>query len=184
MTLSEQVSGCIAGLCFLALALPVAAETPLSVSSRVVSLDRGLICNPPAAQRRAAPDTIAGWVHMPDEPVRIIRQGSTAPALLGMGFGVEFTLAGDEMIDLRYTVAHPPMAPTGQTEQAWNGQALGGVREAIFFQFDVDEELLPGRWTFSATANGEEIFRAGFDVVTPESAPHLTDLCRGGGFLS
>ncbi|MGY6535205.1 MAG: DUF3859 domain-containing protein [Pararhodobacter sp.] len=173
-------------LAFLALAaaLPAAAEAPLQLSPDVQMLERGLICNPPSAGRRTAPDTVAGWIHVPDEPVRIIRQGSVAPALLGTGFGVEFTLTGEGVIDLRYSVSHPPMAPDGQTTQAWNGRAVAGMREAIFFQFDTEEELLPGRWVFTASTGEDEVFRAAFDVVDPATVPHLTGLCLGGGFLS
>ncbi len=172
------------GAALATLAIPALAAAPVVLTAHVESMERGLICNPPAAGRRAAPDTVAGWVHVPDEPVRLIHHGSTAPAVLGMGFGVEFTLAGSDVTAMRYTVTHPAMAPDGRTEQAWDGFALAGEREAIFFQFDVEEELLPGRWAFTATANGEPAFSAAFDVVDPETVPHLTDLCRGAGLLS
>ncbi len=172
------------GAALATLALPALAVAPLVITPHVESLQRGLICNPPLAGRRAAPDTLAGWVHVPDEPVRLIHHGSTAPAVLGMGFGVEFSLAGSEVVAMRYTVTHPAMAPDGRTEQAWDGFALAGEREAIFFQFDVEEELLPGRWEFTAVVNGEPAFSAAFDVVAAETAPHLTSLCRGAGFLS
>lgn len=180
--LAKRAAALAAVLC--TLAPPALAEAPLVLSPAAERVERGLICNPPPAGRRAAPDTIAGWVHVPDEPVRLIHHGTTAPAQLGMGFGVEFTLAGDGALAVRYTVTHPPMAPDAMTEQAWDAFALAGQREAIFFQFDTEDELLPGRWTFTATVDGETAFSAGFDVVAPETVPHLTALCRGTGLLS
>ena len=172
----------------LALALlspaPAAAEPPLRLSAHVAELSRGLICSPPESGRREAPDTIAGWIHVPDEPLRIIHPSTIAPAVLGMGFGVEFTIAGDAPLALRYTVTHPPMPPEGRTSQGWDGTAMPGMEDAIFFQFDTEEELQPGRWSFTASHAGEEIFHAAFDVTTPEAAPHLTGLCREGGLLS
>lgn len=160
------------------------AEPPLRLSPQVADLARGLICSPPEAGRREAPDTIAGWIHIPDEPLRIIHPSSTAPAMLGMGFGVEFTLSGSEPLAIRYTVTHPPMPPEGRSSQGWDGIAMPGVEEAIFFQFDTEEELQPGRWSFTASHAGEEVFHAAFDIVTAEAAPHLTGLCREGGLLS
>ncbi len=163
---------------------PASADPPLRVSPHITQLERGLICSPSSSGRRDAPDTMAGWIHVPDAPLRIIAPSTSAPAILGMGFGVEFTIAGNEPLALRYEVTHPPMPPEGRTRQAWDGVAWPDSEEAIFFLFDIEEELQPGRWSFTASHDGTEIFHAEFDVVAPEAAPHLTGLCRDGGLLS
>ena len=180
------MAGAALALALLALLAPAgaSADPPLRHSPQVTDLARGLICSPPETGRRDAPDTMAGWIHVPDEPLRIIEKSTTAPAVLGMGFGVEFRLTGDVPLLVRYSVTHPPMPPEGRTRQGWDGTVWPDRDEAVFFLFDIEEELQPGRWSFSASHDGTEIFHAAFDVVAPEEAQHLTGLCRDGGLLS
>lgn len=182
---ARALKAALAGAALAALAATTsAAGPPLRLSPDIAELARGLICSPPQTGRREAPDTIAGWIHIPDEPLRIIHPSTTAPAMLGIGFGVEFSITGDQPLALRYTVTHPPLPPEGRISQSWDGTALPGMRESIFFQFDIEDELQPGRWGFTASHAGEEVFHAAFDVTTPEAAPHLTRLCREGALLS
>ena len=180
-----RVTGTALAAAALALvAMPASADPPLRHSPQIAEMARGLICSPAETGRREAPDTMAGWIHVPDEPLRIIEKSTTAPAVLGMGFGVEFRLAGGEPLALRYSVTHPPIPPEGRSVQSWDGVAWPHRDEAVFFLFDIEEERQPGRWSFTATHGGTEIFHAEFDVVAPEAAPHLTGLCRDGGLLS
>ncbi|MFN3953571.1 MAG: DUF3859 domain-containing protein [Pararhodobacter sp.] len=164
-------------------ALPGSAEPALRVDAQVAELTRGLICAPPPAGRREAPDTAFGWIHVPDEPIIIRREGTTVPAVLGMGFGVHFRLHGDTPRLLRYVIEHPPMPPQGLVRQSWEGLTVG-EDERVFFQFDLTEELLPGAWSFSALDGPQEVFYAAFKVVTPEEAPELARLCEGGALLA
>lgn len=171
----------MAGLAFSA---PATAQEGVLLSDRVVALTAGLFCAPPEGERRPAPDTMAGWVHVPDEPVQMVAEGRIAPAVLGQGFGVRFTLNGDGPVRTRYTVAHPPMPPSGITAQSWDGLVQPGGTDTVFFQFDTAEEMQPGLWTFSATADGVELFRVDFTIRPPADLPGLADLCRGGALLS
>lgn len=160
------------------------AEPPLRLSAQVVEFTRGLICAPPEGGRRDAPDTASGWIHVPDAPIQIRLEGTTAPALLGSGFGLRFVFEGDVPMTVRYIVTHPPMPPSGMTMQGWDSVVMPGTAEQVFFQFDVEEELLPGAWSFTAQSGGVELFHAGFDVVVPEQVPHLIGLCQGGDLLA
>jgi len=171
-----------AGLALIALALPTAAQ--VRKDPQVLELIPGLICAPPEAGRRDAPDTASGWVHVPDEPVGIVAEGQRVPAVLGMGFGVWFRLDGFGPLELRHVVTHPPMADTGITRQSWDSRSQGGMEDAIFFQFDVPEELVTGTWTFSAHDGTTELFSVPFTIVEPSEAPDLARLCRDGTMLS
>ena len=165
-------------------ALPLPAAAQMRVSAQVSDLMQGLFCAPQDTGRREAPDTMAGWIHVPDEPVRMVAEGAVAPAVLGLGFGVRFQRAGGDLVGLRYEVTHPPMGDGGLTRQGWDSLSQGGEWDAIFFQFDIPEELLPGEWTFAAYDGAHELFHVPFTVVDPALAPELTGRCRGGALLS
>jgi len=165
-------------------ATPVAAQVVGTVSPRVADLTAGLFCAPPEAGRRPAPETMTGWIHVPDEPVRMIVQGTEAPAVLGLGFGVRYSMVPGPDLVTRYTVTHPPIPPSGITEQHWDGMVMGGGGDTAFFQFDVPEELQPGEWTFSVQAGGETLFTLAFTVRPAQDLPALAALCRGGALLS
>lgn len=174
----------LAGLAFFAFALPARAGQDAFVSPDVSRVSAGLFCAPPTAGRRDAPGTIAGWVHVPEAPVRLIAEGRVAPAVLGLGFGVRYSLRQETDATLRYTVTHPPMPPRGITEQSWTGTLSAGSSDTVFFQFDTVEELQPGVWTFSVSQNGQPLLAIDFTVVPPAAAPGLAELCARGPLLS
>jgi hypothetical protein len=173
----------LAGL-FLLVAGGAAADPPLRHSAEILSLERGLFCATGNGGRFDAPDTEFGWIHVPDEPVEMQRPGPIVPAVIGLGFGVTYTFDGTDPILIRYVVDHPPMPPSGRTRQSWESWVIGGVTEIVFFQFDLEEELLPGRWSFSGLDGANEVFHAAFDVVPPAAAPHLVGLCAGEELLT
>lgn len=150
----------------------------------VTILERGLICAPPEGGRREAPDTAFGWIHVPDRPLDIRLQGAVAPARLGTGFGLRFSLDRDDPVLVRHVVTHPPMTDAGITEQAWESLVLPGLDEAVFFQFDIEEELVTGPWAFAAYDETGELYRVGFSVVPPATVPHLDELCTGGDLFA
>lgn len=147
-------------------------------------LVQGLFCAPPETGRREAPDTISGWIHVPDAPVTMVAEGTVAPAALGLGFGVRFQRAGSDVALLRFVVTHPPMTAAGIARQGWESWSQAGEPDAIFFQFDLPEELLPGDWTFAAYLGEERLFSAPFTVVPAAEAPELVALCRPGAMMS
>lgn len=169
----------VAGLCHAA-----AAQVVGEVSPRVTDLVAGLFCAPPESGRREAPDTMSGWIHIPDEPIEMLVFGNQAPTVLGLGFGVRFNLAPGPDAQMRYTVTHPPMPPSGVTSQSWTNTLGGGMTDSAFFQFDVPAELQPGDWSFTVEADGETLFTMAFQVMKAEDLPALADLCRDGTLLS
>lgn len=167
-----------------ALAGPVGAQIVGDVSPRVASVQGGLFCAPAAAGRRPAPETMSGWIHVPDEPVVMFATGFQAPAVLGLGFGVRYQMAPGASASVRYTVTHPPIPPSGITTQHWNGTVSGDETDTAFFQFDIPEEMQTGDWSFTITADGETLFTAAFTVTRPEDLPALANQCRNGSLLS
>lgn len=166
--------------------LPAAAlaDGGMILSDRVTDMRAGLFCAPPEGGRRDAPGTLSGWVHVPDEPVQMIADGREAPAVLGLGFGVRYRLDNTETLDLRYSVTHPPIPPTGATAQSWVGAVAPGTSDTVFFQFDTEDELQPGPWSFSASVGGQDLFTVHFIVRPPGELPGLAGLCRNGSLLS
>jgi hypothetical protein len=160
------------------------ADEHVILSARIASLTAGLFCAPEDGDRRAAPDTMAGWIHVPDAPVAMVAEGQVAPALIGLGFGVRYTLRDGGDAFVRYTVTHPPMPPTGITTQSWESFVASGSIDTTFFQFDVEDELQPGDWGFAASIDGTEIFNVGFTVRPAAELPGLLGLCQGGALLS
>lgn len=174
----------LAGLVLFPMSCPALAGDNVVTSDQVAELTAGLFCAPPMAGRRDAPGTVFGWVHVPDVPVDLIAEGQIAPAVLGLGFGVRFTLHQETNAVLSYTVTHPPMPPRGVTEQNWTGTMDAGAADTMFFQFDTPDELQPGDWSFSVSQDGAYLLTVEFTVVPAAAAPGLAHLCRGGALLS
>ncbi len=160
------------------------AQEGIVLSPRVATLTAGLFCAPEEAGRRPAPDTIIGWVHEPDAPIEMIAEGQVLPAMLGLGFGVRFTLSDTGDTDIRYTVTHPPMPPSGATTQSWDGYISTGFTGTALFQFDTTEELQLGDWQFSAASNGETLFSVDFTIRPASALPGMLGLCSHGDMLS
>ena len=76
----------LAGLAFFAFALPARAGQDAFVLPDVSRVSAGLFCAPPTAGRRDAPGTIAGWVHVPEAPVRLIadKESTVSPVRHGV----------------------------------------------------------------------------------------------------
>lgn len=169
----------MAGFC-----VPAGAEIRGPVSPRVSGLVTGLFCAPEDAGQRPAPDTIAGWVHIPAEPIVMVAEGDQAPMVLGTGFGVRYVLAGAGPVTMRYTVIHPPIPPSNATTESWTSQNLAGEGDSFFFQFDTPEELQPGEWIYTAEEGGELLFTVVFTVRPAAELPALAHLCRTPDLLS
>lgn len=161
-----------------------AARAELRIAPAVDWLVQGLFCAPPETGRRDAPDTLSGWVHVPDRPVEMVAEGAVAPAILGMGFGVRYQRASNMDAGIRYVVSHPAMGAAGTTRQSWDSLSVAGEVDAIFFQFDTPEELVTGAWAFQAFDGAKELFHVPFTVVPADSMPEAAGMCRPGTLFS
>ena len=160
------------------------ADETVTLSPRVASLIPGLFCAADDRNRREAPDTMAGFIYEPEAPVEMVAEGQVLPAVIGLGFGVRYTLTDTDMTVLHYIVSHPAMPPNGMTVQRWRSDLSGGNIGTVFFQFDFENELQPGDWRIAAMIDGEVAFDVGFTVRPASDLPGLVGLCQGGSLLS
>lgn len=161
----------------------IAQDAP-RISPAVTSLTAGLFCAPQDTGRRDAPGTISGWIHVPDRPVEMRRPGREAPTVLGTGFGVRFSLDIGTTVQSEYVVTHPPIPPSNATEQRWLGTVSPGEHDTVFFQFDTEEEMQPGVWTFTVNVGGQEMFYMPFTIRPATDLPGLATLCQVGDLLT
>ena len=153
-----------------------APETP-----GTVYFDHGVFCALEPADERPAEGTVSGVIGLLDETPVFARPGPVVPARVGIGFGVHVQVAPQFAGPATIETSHPPMGPNGVTSQIWEVEFSADRVSYNGFSFDFEYELLPGPWSFTATANGRLIYKVDFTVVDPRFAPALT--C-GGPLLS
>lgn len=153
-------------------------------SDLIDSLVYGVYCADAPIEVQEAPETAAGVVNiMPGLPefraVTIL-----VPAQIGIGFGVLVQAREGLVLDPAIvTITHPPYPDTGIEVERWVTAVDGEGPGLIGFSFEIDSELVPGRWTFETEHQGELLFRIDFEVVPPALLPDLAQGCSGA-FLS
>ncbi|KIQ70606.1 DUF3859 domain-containing protein [Wenxinia marina] len=144
---------------------PLSAET--IQSDAIAEMQAGVIC-----------PNLAG-------PVSFVAYTQVVPAVLGMGFGVRARAARPEgHPDVVAYVGHPPFAANGpgdgtQTmiyDAAISGQGPSG----FFFQFETEEELVPGDWWIAVVDGTELLYRVDFRVVAASEGDRLVEVCGLG----
>jgi len=140
-------------------------------------IDYGYLCQLPTAEIVEAPNTVSGELNLVDGIPVFFRRTTTIPAQIGLSFGVTVDVSpgfiGSAVIETR----HPPMGPEGIETESWVTEFTADSTGYAGFTFDFDYELLPGTWTFVATANGRLIYEVDFEVVRVEGGPVID--CRG-----
>lgn len=170
-------------LCLLA---TTAHAAPADMTSPLIgSLETGVICPPPTVGETAAPDTVAGVTHLVAEDPPFVSMSRRVPAVIGIGFGAK-SLTADllGLSEVTMTVTHPPMGKDGITQQSFLTRIDGTSPSLTFYQFDYAYELVQGRWQMEAMKDGKVLYRASFDVVAPQQAPELAQVCGFEELLS
>ncbi len=167
----------------LVLAGPVVAQTalpPLMIG------DVGIFCRVPLSGKSEAPNTDQGTVDQFSETPRLGLQTTTIPAALDVGFGIQMRLApGTPRTVVEVVVTHPPMAPTGRTEQSWTTELAADDWGVNLYRFDLPKEVLQGDWSIQVrTGDGTVLFNQPFKVVPPEQAPLGLSVCKGESLAS
>lgn len=154
------------------------SENPY-LSELVAEFDFGLYCAAEPLRRDEAPGTASGRVNivpaLPEFPIRQL----VVPAELGVGFGVLVRLEEEAPRAATITVTHPPYADTGVSIEQWETELDGVDLSLNGFSFDGVNELLPGRWTFTASDGETVIYSIAFEVVRPSAAPNAAGICAG-----
>ncbi len=163
--------------------------TPLTAQDKtgpaITVLETGVICPPESTGTRPAPDTVAGVTNVISEAPAFVSTVNKVPAVLGIGFGAKAmseTVFGIDNVTM--TITHPPMGPEKATEQSFQTSISGLDTSITFYQFDYDYELLPGKWTMTATNGDEVLYSTSFQVVAPQQVPELAAICNFEELLS
>lgn len=167
------------------LLFPSLALAEVSAEPEIVLGEVGLHCPYRTAGSVPAPNTAYGAVDEIDGEPAAISQTTIIPALLDMGFGVEYRLAeGVSLPSAEVQLTHPPMGPNSITEQRWTTHPSSDDMGFTIYRFDFPEEVVIGKWTFELVADGKSLFKAEFDVIPAPPGITFESLCMGGSLLS
>ncbi|WP_157971130.1 DUF3859 domain-containing protein [Pseudogemmobacter bohemicus] len=161
---------------------PALAETPGLPTARppvlspgVAAVEWGIFCALKAMDRAPAPDTIAGWLHVPRDRIDFHwPDENVVPASIGLAFGIRVIAAPGEVTGAAEARVYRPGRAKPET---WITSITGSGEVNSFFRFDEDSELIPGIWAFEAWDRGEMLYRVEFEVVPAAARPEITNAC-------
>ncbi len=166
--------GVMIRLCLaMVLMLPAAYCSAATQQSGTVVFDHGFFCALEPVSRDLAEDTVSGDVALVDHSPVFIGPGPDVPARIGIGMGVNVQMQPGSGGPATVEVQHPPMGPNAVTRQTW--QSTLSETDALYlgYSFDYPYELLTGRWTLSASANGRTVYAVTFNVVPASQMPWI-----------
>ncbi len=180
----DRHSGKIGAALAIAMALPqaiLAQDLPNPFKSDLIdSLQYGVYCAEGPIELQEAPDTAAGVVNIVPGLPEMRAVTTLVLAQIGIGFGIVVEARDGLVLDpATVTITHPPYPDTGIEVERWVTSIDGDGPGLIGFSFEVDSELVTGRWTFEAEHQGELVFRIDFEVVPPALLPDLAQGCSG-----
>lgn len=171
----------------LAAALPAGAEG--EAGDGVIRVDPDLIaelvfgiyCAEEPIRTEDAPETASGVINIVPDVPQIRFAQTIVPAALDIGFGVlSRTPPGMVHDPVTITVTHPPFPDSGIEVERWTTRLGWEDFGLTGFSFDIPGELVLGTWTFSAHADGRELFHVTFEVVPPDMAANVLAACQMG----
>lgn len=147
--------------------------------SAIGVLQWGVFCGNQPMDREPAPDTVAGWVHVPRGQVPFHWEGlREVPAAIGMGFGIRASATNGPIDNATIIMTRP--GPDGHpVQESWTSSFQTGATSFSFFRFDTPDELQPGPWDFQIYKDGKRLAQVGFTVLPAESRPGMVNACRG-----
>jgi len=158
-----------------------------SVSDSPVALvEYGIFCPfEHSGKTQPAPDTEIGEIFLVDHTRKVDIPGDVVPAILGFAFGIRFRLEPDASLPpTRVVVTHPPLGPSGLSQQSWEFQPTPGGTALSLFSFDMPHELVPGDWSFSLTDGTRIYVQRTFSVVAGDKMHWVHGLCQGAVLMS
>jgi hypothetical protein len=157
-------------------ALATASEAQVAPpvhSAQLTALRPVILCTPQNRHEEPAPETEAGVIEIPDEDLVVIAEGQVVPAVLGMAFGVAI-VPDHDLSDIRMVTRRPGR----KTADVYVSQFHLGEESTNFFSFDVENELVPGIWTFEAWEGNSRLYRVDFQVLPAGAKPDLVAMCH------
>ena len=146
-----------------------------SIGPRVDHLEIGIFCASKSMGQVPAPGTLSGWLHVPDHDITFDwPDRQIVPAALGLAFGTRVQLTPGITIPFGEMRVYRPGNPTPET---WGTNFTDLGETLAFFQFDRDDELIPGIWRFEAWDGEMQLFMVEFEVVPAASLPEISTAC-------
>ncbi len=165
-------------LALLLTALPAAATEDF-IDGKLWRLKAGLICPSDKIVHIPAPDTMLGHIRR-THGEQVVVSTRTVPMVKSLGFGIDVRPKGPRIFDpVTVTITHPPYKGTDITTESWQAAIRPGRSNLNYFVFELDEEMVPGTWTFSLTYEDRMLLQSSFEVVQPEDYPNVKGLCDG-----
>lgn len=166
----------------LALALVLILSAPLRADPAapqagpgVASLRIGIFCALQAMNQRPAPDTLAGWIHVPEGEIDFHWPDQhVVPAAIGLAFGVKSRLVPGQSVIGEMRVYRPGAT----TPERWDSTFNDLSDQLGFFRFDTEDELIPGTWRFEAWSADEQLYSVEFEVVPAAALPGIAQACE------
>lgn len=157
----------------------LAAQDSVWVDADRLRITYGAFCQQISVGEIVAPDTLANKVDLLPATPDIRWPGTKIPAAPGVSFGVRSEAPDGAIYDpVVVTVTHPPLGGTGPEQQSYVTRLGGDSASINAYSFDVAEELVPGRWTLSASYLDRPLFEVPFDVVAAGQIPHIANACE------
>ncbi len=168
-----------AALSLVLMILPGLTAAQVTSDTAQMTVTQGIFCEIDSVATMEAPGTAAGHIELYDRTPEFQWLGSVVPTVPGLSFGVRVDTEGALSFgDTVITLTHPPLKGTDITEQTYV-TTLGGDGPSVnAYTFDLPEELVTGVWTFTASQNGRELYRAQFNVVPASQAPQIAAGCE------
>lgn len=159
----------------LVLVLPLRAEpAPPQALPEVASLKVGVFCALQAMDKRPAPGTLSGWIHVPDSPIDFHwPDRQVVPAAIGIAFGVKSQMVPGVFVTGEMRVYRPGRS----TPETWESTFSDTGEQFGFFRFDREEELIPGNWHFEAWEGETQLYSVEFEVVPAAALPEIVNAC-------
>jgi hypothetical protein len=182
MRVSPRPAAFCLSLVFAAAAVPLAAQdSPAIFTSDLIDrLDYGVYCAEAPVDLQEAPGTVAGVVNVVPELPVLRAETTLVPAQIGIGFGVLVEAADGFVFDgVSITITHPPYPDSGIEVEGWTTSLDDETTGLVGFSFEVESELVTGRWTFEAAHDGDLLFRIDFEVVPAAMLPGVAQGCSG-----
>lgn len=155
------------------------------VSDAAILVDYGLFCPFDAEGRAPAPLTETGDILLIDQSRQVDITTAQIPAVLGLSFGLRLRLPPGATYDrAQIRVIHPPLGPSGVTQQIWDTAPSDGAATLDIFRFEYPHELVLGDWKMGLLLDGVLVLEQRFKVLPPEAAPDLAKACTPAALTS
>lgn len=152
----------------------VAEPGPPDPGPMVAELKVGVFCALQAMDRRPAPGTLSGWIHVPEGEIDFHwPDRQVVPAAIGLAFGVKSRMQAGVFASGEMRVYRPGSA----MPEVWDSSFTDLSDQFGFFRFDREDELIPGSWRFEAWESETQLYSVEFEVVPAAALPDIVQAC-------